>query len=303
MSEKNHFRDLEEMHQNTIQEIENLQEMEKYMFQNLQKLAPGGESALEQEAVIGKINDLKNIRTNLLKQLAIDYSTTQEDLNDERNALADKLTQVKIVEEELDRARSNVSMLENDANNKKRMVQIYEYQRKRYAAYTDVMRTVVYCTIAILVFALLMKYHPIPAIPKEVYTMSIVASICVTVVILIYKIIDINSRNNLNFDQYDFAFDPAQYATGYESVYQHDMKALDTLEGEVGLTGATNICQMATKAGKELEKDAIQIGTGTGAGSGDTTGISNDPTYTAKAPNSNSVVMPTESSKETFASI
>lgn len=306
MSEKNHFRDLEEMHQNTIQEIQNLQEMEKYMFQNLQKLAPGGENALEQEAVIGKINDLKNIRTNLLKQLSNDYSTTQDDLNNERNALADKLTQVKIVENELDRARSNVSMLENDANSKKRMVQLYEYQRKRYSAYTDVMKIVVYCTIAILAFALLMKYNPIPGIPSEIYTMLITITVFVTIILLSYKFIDINSRNNLNFDQYDFAFDPSQHATGYETVYQHDMKALGKIEGEIGINSATNICQMASQAEKNVESAAdtiMKMGTGVAAGAGQSSGIANDPTFNVKAPNSTSVVMPSQSSKETFASI
>ena len=67
MSEANHLRDLEEKHNETIQNIQNLQELEKYMFQNLQKMTPGGsQSALEQEAIVNKINELKNMRTGLL---------------------------------------------------------------------------------------------------------------------------------------------------------------------------------------------------------------------------------------------
>ena len=60
MSEANHLRDLEAKHNETIQNIERLQELEKYMFQNLQRMSPGGgQSAMEQEAIVNKINELK----------------------------------------------------------------------------------------------------------------------------------------------------------------------------------------------------------------------------------------------------
>ena len=323
MSEANHLRDLEAKHNETIQNIEKLQELEKYMFQNLQRMSPGGgQSAMEQEAVINKINELKTIRTDLLGQLTSMYKEKQADLNSERIDLSDKITQVGIVESELARARKNIGMMEEDRNNKLRMTQLYENERKKYGAYTGVMRIIVYACLIILALSILIKYNPIPIIPAHVYTMLITLTIVVSIVLVIRKVYDISSRSSLNFDQYDFYFDPATAQPGYESVYQHDLgffrKLGEQIESSKYVTEAENEMRKArntasnylnqaeseaSKAGRKISNMAHSLGNGTAAGAGSSNGVSNDPTSVAKVPGGNSVVMPSESSKENFASI
>ena len=305
MSEANHLRDLEEKHNETIQNIQNLQELEKYMFQNLQKMTPGGsQSALEQEAIVNKINELKTMRTGLLQQLSSLYQEKQSELNSERGDLSDKIAQVGMVESELDKARKNVGMLQNDHNNKLRMAQIYENQRKRYGAYTDVMKLVVYVCLVILALTLLLKYKPIPMVPPHVYTMLITLSVVVGVILVIRKVMDINSRSSFDFDQYNFYFDPASVQPGYQSVYQHDVGFFQKLGQESGFDKyAGEASAEMQKANAELSKMSQSLANGTAAGAGTSNGVSNDPTSVAKIPNSTSVVMPSESSKETFASI
>lgn len=311
MSETNHLKDLEEKHNSTIQNIENLQELEKYMFQNLQKLSPdNSQSALEQEAVINKINELKNIRTGLMQQLSSTYQEKQQELNSEREDLSDKIAQVGIVENELDKARHNIGVLKNEKNNKLRMVQLYEYQRKRYQAYSDVVKIVIYGCLAILGFTLIMKYNFIPFVPSHIFSLLIVLSIVVTVVLIIRKVLDIQSRNNMNFDQYDFYFDPNSVKPGYESVYQHDVNFFE----DIGSNIENKASQYAQDASQHLQKytqeatnemnkatsELSNLGNGTAAGAGNSSGVTNNPDYSGKASNT-SVVLPSDSSKETFA--
>ena len=323
MSEANHLRDLEAKHNETIQNIEKLQELEKYMFQNLQRMSPGGgQSAMEQEAIVNKINELKTIRTDLLGQLTSMYKEKQADLNSERIDLSDKITQVGIIENELARARKNIGMMEQDRNNKLRMTQLYENERKRYGAYTGVMRIIVYVCLIVLALVLLIKYNPIPFIPPHVYTMLMTLSIVVGVILVLRKVYDISRRSSLNFDQYDFYFDPATAQPGYQSVYQHDLNFFRKLDNEVEsskyVTEAENEMRKAkrnvsnylnqaenevSKAGHKMSKMVDNLGNGTAAGAGTSNGVSNDPTSVGKVPGGNSIVMPSESSKENFASI
>lgn len=312
MSETNHLRDLEEKHRDTIQNIENLQELEKYMFQNLQKLSPdNSQSAMEQEAVINKINELKNIRTGLMQQLSLTYKEKQEELNSEREDLSDKIAQVGIVENELDKARQNISVLENEKNNKLRMVQLYEYQRKRYGAYTDVVKYILYGSLIILGLGLLIKYNPIPFIPGHVYSLLIIVTIAVTTVLVVRKIFDIRSRDNMDFDRYDFSFDASTVKPGYQTVWQHDVDFFKQVGSEIGKK-ATQYTQEASqeiqKASQSLNKDMQSInnevqtlGNGTAAGAGNSNGVSNAPVAEGFIAGSSSVVLPLQSSDQNFA--
>lgn len=332
MSGTNHFRDLEEKHSNTIQNIQNLQEIEKYMFQNLEKLAGNSDSGSQQQAIVDKINEVKSIRTGLLQQLSSLYQDKQQDLNSERVDLSDKIAQVGIVESELDRARKNIGIMESNRTNKLRMAKLYEYERKRYGAYTEVMKYIVYGTLVILALMLLIKYNPIGFITPHLYTSLIMLTIIVVIILVIRKISDINSRNNLNFDQYDFDFDPAQYQPGYESVYQHDVnffrKLEDSAENYLDNAGSeissetqamsNAVSNAVSSASREFNKvisdpnynrsgqvppsnNTAPATTGTAAGAGTSSGISNDPVTVASVPGSSSLVMPSESSKESFA--
>ena len=284
MSETDRFKDLEAKHTNTIKDVEKLQELEKYMFQNLQEMRPDGSDAMKHEAILNKINELKHVRTSLLKQISSMYKDKQSQLNSERIDLSDKITQSGIIESELSRARKNVGILENDRDNKLRMAKLYEYERKRYSAYTDMMKIIVFVCIVILALVLLIKYNPIPFIPSHVYSMLIPLSITIGIILIVRKVLDINKRNNLDFDKYDFNFDPSKVKSNSGTIYKHDMNIFKNLENEL-----SNITQ--------------NLGNGTSAGAGVSNGISNDPTSVTKVPGGNAVVMPSESSKETFASI
>lgn len=302
MSANNQLNNLEEQHAATIQNIENLQELERHMYQSLQNLGAGNEqTALEQEGILNRIKELKNIRTSLLQQISATYTDKQEELNDERKDLMSKLSQIGMVEGELDRTRNNIGAMENEKNNTLRMVQLYDYERQRYSAYTGVVLMMVYAALVVLALSLLLKYDVIPFVSQHVYAALIGVTIVFTMVQVIVKVADIMSRNNLNFAQYDFETEDAKLQPGYQTVYQHDVALFDKLDSDIKgkATQAEAKVDSSVSALKHLSSN---LANGTGAGSGNSTGVSNDPSIVVKVPGNQGIVMAMESSKEAFAS-
>ena len=113
---------------NTIKNIQELQELEKYMFQNLQNINKADSSASNESAIIQKrINELSTMRQNLFTQLKNMYTNVQANAANNRGDLADQIAVVEIVEKELSSAKANLNQLIAERDNKLRMVQIGEY--------------------------------------------------------------------------------------------------------------------------------------------------------------------------------
>jgi predicted DNA-binding protein (UPF0251 family) len=221
---------LEEKHQNTIQNIRELQEMEKYMYQNLAKLSGEGASASQEDQVIARINELKQMRINLFDQLKTQYSDAAEDLNDSRRSLRDQLMSVEVVEEELNNAKKNLSTLTNNRTNKMRMVEIGTYQAERYNAHIDVLKIISFTALVVIIISAV--YHR-DLIPGKIATLLIVAALSVGGILTIRKVIDLMNRSNLVYDQYSWNTNHSQLQPGYQGVLKHDEIFFDRVGQEL----------------------------------------------------------------------
>ena len=105
-------------HQNTIKDIQKLQEVEKYMFNNLQSLNKSSGTDLQQSEVIkSRLNELSTMRMGLFNQLKNMYQDGQSETANSRNNLADQITMVKVIENELQNARNELTALEKERKN------------------------------------------------------------------------------------------------------------------------------------------------------------------------------------------
>ena len=121
---KNHANLLNNKHTTTVKNIQDLQELEKYMFNNLQTLnRSGANSAQEAELIKKRINELSAMRLTLFRNLKTMYKDTQKQTHHNRSNLADQITMTKVVENELDNAKKQLTILEQDKLNKKRLAE------------------------------------------------------------------------------------------------------------------------------------------------------------------------------------
>jgi hypothetical protein len=221
---------LSEKHQSTIQGIKQLQDMEKYMFQNLNsELTSENPSVEEQKEIINRINELSLMRIDLFNRLKESYSVVSDELNQDRNALADQITMVNVVEHELNQLKKNIDSIKQDKNNKLRLVEIGEYQFKRYEAHSNIMQVIALAATVVFIASFLLQRG---MIPSYITTIVIIGTIAFTIIYLVMKLPDIIARNKFDYDKYDFLFDKKQHNPNYQTVLQHDKLFFEKLKGE-----------------------------------------------------------------------
>ena len=184
---------------NVLQNINNLQSLEKRMFDDLAET--DSSNAEEQQALMEQINELSNTRLNLLQNLSNDYSTSSDELNYSRVALQNELGLLGVVESELNKAKHNYDVMKNNENNKLRMIEISNYEMERSYAHKNIMYTVLIGLLFIFAFVTLYRFD---LIPGNVLTGSVVITLAILLVIVIRRLIDLNFRSYFVYDQYNW---------------------------------------------------------------------------------------------------
>ena len=184
----------------TLDNIKQLQsqEMEIYDYLNNNNLTEE-----QKNKSIDEMNKLSQMRINLYSNLNNMYSSYTQNVETSNNTLDEQLLAINIVEKELNGAKIRLKALEQDKTNKIRMVEINTYYSKQYAAYTDLMKTVVFLCIPMLILAILGNKG---LIPQKLNVILIGIIMVFFVLIVGYKFIDIYTRNNMNFDEYNWYF-------------------------------------------------------------------------------------------------
>lgn len=102
-----------------------------------------------------------------------------------------------------------MTQLTDDYINKKRNVEINVYYEKKYNSYLDVLKYFTLYVVGLLILAILRKRYFLS------YSITNILSFILVIIgsMHIYvKIADINARNNINFDEYDWTFDPSEHS-------------------------------------------------------------------------------------------
>jgi hypothetical protein len=199
--------------------------MEKNLYAKLELDSANNAINNDQESTIKKINELSQIRMNLFKNLSNNYENIQSSVANSRVNLVDQLTAVGIVENELNNAKLQLNQLKSIKNNKMRMVEINTYYGKRYRAHSQAIKKLILICIPLLVLAILKKKGLLPSfVPDSVVYFVAVLIIIFGGVSFLKTILDIYSRDNMNYDEYDWYFNPK---TAKSSDYNYNLPKID----------------------------------------------------------------------------
>lgn len=216
----------------TIQSIQELQQLEKQLFTNLEKSAanPTPNSLVEQEQIIKRINDLSATRIQLFNSLRNIYQDSQYNVNRLRKEVGDKIIVAKVMEEQLNNLKANINSLKEDKHNKLRMVEINTYYGKRYQAHTGLMKLVILVCLILLVINILAKKGFLPVNISNLLTVIVLA---VGGFFILRKIFDLMRRDNMNYDEYNWniGFQPKG-----ETVFEYNKTHLGNLVENVSDT-------------------------------------------------------------------
>lgn len=192
---------LEEKHMSNIAMIKKLQDVEKHQFSNLQKLNTENDPNGNQKKIIEKkVNELSEMRISLFKKLKSLYGDAQASTHSNRKDLADQLTMVSVMEEELNNLKNRLSQLKSEKANKIRMVQLGDYEYDRYNAHKKIFKTIVYGSFIILILSYLMRFA---WFPTKIGVLLIIVAMAWIVISIAGQIFDNARKDNLDYDKYD----------------------------------------------------------------------------------------------------
>ena len=193
---------LNDKNEQTLEYISQLQQQEKKMYDSLDNPELTSE---EKQTIINKINELSQMRLNLYGNIKDLLDTYQQNVQNSENTLNQQVIAVKIMENELDSAKSTLNNINDDKITKIRLAEINTYYGKQYSAHTTLMKMIAIFCIPIIGLAILKN---IGLLPSLLYSLLVGIVILIGIVVVGYQIIDISRRNNMNWDEYDWAFNP-----------------------------------------------------------------------------------------------
>ena len=183
----------------------------------------------KQNKILQKINQITNVRLDLFKKIQQRYDNVSENLETDKDNLKSQIAMVNVVEDQINQLKSNVKAMRQDKNNRLRMIQIGNYEYRRYQQLKEMMRTLFFaCLIIALVSVALQR----GLLPSSIASVTIFLVFIVSAVLVFYKMYDLSFRRTDDFDKYNFfnMETPAgQGSQDENSIFTHDKAFFEKL--------------------------------------------------------------------------
>jgi len=200
---------IQQNNEQVLNDIQSLQQMEQQLFNNLESnpnLTPA-----EQKKIIEKMNQLSNMRINLYKTLSGVNNYFQNALNTSIGSLKEQVIAIGIVENELNRSKQLLQILNEEKNNRIRLVEINTYYGDKYAEHSQLMKIIIFTLIPIIILAFLYNKGFLPSI---IYYVLLIIISFIGAIYFWYRFSSIIMRDNMNYQEYNWNFDPNKAPTG-----------------------------------------------------------------------------------------
>ena len=281
MSNTNTNGQLPNIEENTSQilsDIQSLQSLEQELFNSLEENT--GLTTEQQQKIVDKINGISNMRINLYETLSGVNNFFQTALANSKGTLTGQTTSIDIVEKELNASKKRLKVLEEEKNNKIRLVEINDYYGQKYSEHSDLMKIIVIMLVPILILAILFNKG---LIPVKIYYI-LIGIIAIIGGVYIWKtVFSIMLRDSMNYQEYDWYFDPSTAPTATSTstkdpwasevgggtcigdaccsdglVYDYDLNQCITSNGET--TTETFVNNVFTKSSNNYKKPDVVLG-------------------------------------------
>jgi hypothetical protein len=193
---------VQENNKQILNDIQSLQAIEKSLFATLES-NPNLTTA-QQEEIINKINDISNMRINFYHTLNDVNSYFQTALTNSQGTLQEQATAIGIVETELNEAKTELSLLEEEKNNKIRLIEINNFYSDKYADHTTLMKYIMFMLIPIIICLILLNKN---IISTNVFYGLLIFISSIGGYFILTKLMSIWNRDNMNYQEFNWYFD------------------------------------------------------------------------------------------------
>jgi len=194
---------IEENTTQILNDIQSLQVIEQQLFSSLEENT--GLTTKQQEDIIEKINNISKMRVNLYETLNKMNNFFNDAFYNSKGTLIEQTAAIDIVEKELNNSKKKLKLLEDEKNNKIRLVEINEYYGQKYAEHSDLMKIVIIMLIPIVILILLFNKG---IIPYTIYYILILLIVIIGMYYISKIIVSIILRDPMDYQKYNWYFDP-----------------------------------------------------------------------------------------------
>ena len=151
------------------------------------------------------ISTLLQSKSALLNMLASTYGTVKEagQVFNSKALYDAQKTAMEFIKSEKARSAKNAKLLTEDNSNKRRMAQVNTYYTRHYEENTEVMKNIIYVSVALIILAVLRNKELIPA---SISTLGVILVLTLGGIVIGAQVFDIIRRNDHDFDKYDWNF-------------------------------------------------------------------------------------------------
>jgi hypothetical protein len=190
----------------TLQTVGQIDSQIQDIYNNLEALnVKANPDINKQNQMLQKIQELETLKSSLFKSVSDNYATAQSNVSISRNGLVNEMAISGIVGSELQNIKQNLNAIKNTRDGKLRMAEINNYYSEKYYTQTNVMKTIVYFCVPILILGILLKKE---LIPSNIALVLMAVLIGIAIVVVFFQVRDIMIRDNMVFSEYKFPFDP-----------------------------------------------------------------------------------------------
>ncbi len=200
MSESN---DVQQNSEQILNDIQSLQTMEKQLFDSLE--TNPNLSTDQRQKIVEKMNQISNMRLNLYQTIGGISTYFQNALTSSQGTLTSQVAAISIVENELNRSKKRLAILEAERNNKVRLVQINDYYGDKYAEHGALMKIIIFILVPILILAILNNKG---ILPNTIYFILLAIIAAIGGYFFWMRFLSIIRRDNMNYQAYDWPFNP-----------------------------------------------------------------------------------------------
>lgn len=193
---------IQENNQQILNDIQSLQNIEQSLFTNLE--TNPNLTTEQQQEIINKISDISDMRINLYHTLGDVNNYFQSALSNSQGTLNEQATAIGIVETELNKSKVELSLLEQEKNNKIRMIEINNFYSNKYADHTILMKYIMFMIITIIIFSVLLNKN---IISKNIFYILLFIISSIGAYFIITQLVSIWNRDNMNYQEYNWYFD------------------------------------------------------------------------------------------------
>jgi hypothetical protein len=198
----------EETNDQLVTDIQSLQTMEQELFSSLEN-NPNLTNE-QQQQIVEKMNQLSNMRINLYQTLSGVNNYYQNALSSSQGTLKEQTNAIYIVESELNQSKRRLDLLNQEKNNKIRLVEINNYYGDKYAEHGNLMKIIILTLVPIIILALLNNKG---ILPDSIYYGLTVIIAFIGGYFFWLRFGSIITRDNMDYQTYDWYFDPASAPT------------------------------------------------------------------------------------------